>query len=590
MEGSEDDSEEEEQVPKSSPPTSHPEEAKASVANKPEKDSEPKPSVDDSNGNDVKPSSAAPTTESPLYRQLAASVAEFRRSSGLGSEECPIDIEDGRIITPLDRWIEEQKKNTDPIFEGRASSSESDAIPALREPAEPETASERHWRALEEPASQPENHADEQRHAEGQAAHPSTPESISGSYEQPHIETDSEDESNDDCDVSVNHEDCSPYEALLAEARIGQKKDDSVDRDIASPQMYRSKYSSRQEISPEVQAFNKNSGYGMDDWRGSMLGTSDLPPRVPSPSDKALAKPLDAENVDRNPSITSTWGSIRPPSLPPRYTTRKERPMPDSPPLNTMRRAYHDGPFLGGFRDEDEMSIPELVDFTRSKVAPQVHPATAQASHGPIPPWHHESFMSCSNILESRNLDFPKPEGYNVETQMRNWRAETGISVPTGPTGPVTRMSISDIVADSNREANVRDYGKGLKRKASEMEEEPEPPVSENVANDAVADGNGVDESLGFTDSIPDAQPQNVVQGNEYSASQLTELSTSKEDVQIPDEEPPKKRMKMTTETTNASRPKGNFAKYAATALAGAAIGGVGTLAALVALPPDFFA
>lgn len=608
-EESEDESEEEQDT-KSSPPTSHPEETKASAVHETEKDSEPKPSVNDSNNDDMKPPSEVSTTEDARYRVLAARVAEVRRMTGLGPEECRIDIEDGRIITPMDRWMADQKKNPDLLdYWDRMGSGDSDVNLGLRESSEPEIASERQWRAREEPESQPEKHADEQDHAQADAVLPSTPESISGSHEKTPLETDSENESNDDCDVSVNHEEaCESYKkALFTGLGMGYKKtDDPVDYYLKSPLVYPPKPSPRHENFPEVEAFKQNCGYEMDHWRGHMLGTlSDLPRRVPSPSDKALANPLDAENVGRNRSITSSWVPYQPPSRLPRatdYIANKEESRSDSlgsnKSLDAMSRPYYDGPFQG-FREPDAPA-PGLVDFTPSKAVPQVHPATAQASqHDPIPPWHHEEVMSCNsnNLEESRNLDSSKPEAYGVAAQMHSWRAETEARVSAAKATvsaakrPVTRMSIADIVAGSDRKGTATHVNeKGLKRKASEMEEEPELPVHENGAKDAMVDGNGGDESLGLTDSFPDAQPRNVVQGAEYSASQLTELSTSKEDVQTPDEEPPRKRMKMTMGETSASRPKSSFAKYAATALAGAAIGGVGTLAALVALPPDFFA
>lgn len=573
---SEDESDDGEQDPKSTPPTSHSGEGKASVAQKSEKesekDSEPKPSVADSNKRDVRPSSAAPVPiEVARPSQLSAIYVEPCRASGFGSRESPIEIDNGgRVITPIDRWIEEQEKDSDSI-RGNVAISEKNVAASVKESAETEKAGERRWRTFDEPKSQPEKQPSKEPSAEEDDAIPSTPESFSGSSEQPAIDTDSADESDDG----------------------------SVNRDITSSQIYQAKSSSRQEAIPEAEAFNKGSGYGLSDWQSPMFGTSDGHPRVPSPSDKALAKPLESEYADRNSSFASSWGGIQHPTLLPRATSyipaTKEQPNYDHLTLgksfDPMSRPYFDGPFQR-FR-EPEMEAPSLPDFTHRKEAPQVKTSverTIPATHEfDYQPWHRLGPQFHFNPCDNRK-DTLRPQSYESTKQVYNWRAGPGGA--TAAQDPVSRVSISDIVAESDREFNVRNLGKRLKRKASEMEKGPEYTVPENGAKEATAGGNGADESSRLTDSIPDAQPQDVIPQDGYETSQLTELSTTKaakQDTQTLDEQPPRKRMKMTTEATNASRPKSNFTKYAATALAGAVVGGVGTLAALVALPQEFF-
>ncbi|KAL2809881.1 hypothetical protein BDW59DRAFT_168199, partial [Aspergillus cavernicola] len=119
------------------------------------------------------------------------------------------------------------------------------------------------------------------------------------------------------------------------------------------------------------------------------------------------------------------------------------------------------------------------------------------------------------------------------------------------------------------------------KRKAAEMESEPaekgypaNPKTTETTSK--------MDETMDLSTQdadLPDAQPQSIAAILNSSESQLSVLSIPeppKED------ESPSKRVK-TSHT-------GSFKTHAATAILGAVVGAVGTVAALASLPADYFA
>lgn len=265
--------------------------------------------------------------------------------------------------------------------------------------------------------------------------------------------------------------------------------------------------------------------------------------------------------------------------------------------LGAMSQPYSDGPFQG-FR-KPEVPQPAPLRLSRFKEVPPFPPATNQGAqlrtYDPTPPWHQQASLPRFSPFHNGNKGMEGQEDSDAVGEISD---HEGGSIWGGRNrrAPLSRVSISDIVAESDREFNMRGLGKGLKRKASEMEGDHRPTVeptrNEEAVEDHAADGADVNESLGLSDSIPDAQPQNMVQEVGHATSQLTQMSASKtteEKAQAPDQEPPSKRVKLSTPATNSARPRSNFAKYAATALAGAIVGGVGAIATLIALPPEFF-
>ncbi|KAL1998821.1 hypothetical protein VTN02DRAFT_5519 [Thermoascus thermophilus] len=159
---------------------------------------------------------------------------------------------------------------------------------------------------------------------------------------------------------------------------------------------------------------------------------------------------------------------------------------------------------------------------------------------------------------------------------------------PMGSTPATTRVSIADIVDESTSEGHYAGPKNPLKkRKADDLD-------LDSVASEP-ADLGGLSSASGVcsdgTSSLPDAQPQTPVKGFDYPVSQLTTISAVPEPershsvvVRTRDGEPCRKRVKIREESG-----RGSFAKYAASALVGAVFGGIGTVAALASLPPDFF-
>lgn len=168
-----------------------------------------------------------------------------------------------------------------------------------------------------------------------------------------------------------------------------------------------------------------------------------------------------------------------------------------------------------------------------------------------------------------------------------------------GSTPATTRVSIADIVDESTSEVHYSGQKNSLKRKADDMD-------LDSVASELAEFGGfsslpecqasfGEAQVAGVcsdvTSSLPDAQPQTPVKVFDNSVSQLTNISAILEPeiphpvvVRTPEGEPCRKRVKISDESRRSS-----FAKYAASALIGAVFGGIGTVAALASLPPDFF-
>ena len=147
---------------------------------------------------------------------------------------------------------------------------------------------------------------------------------------------------------------------------------------------------------------------------------------------------------------------------------------------------------------------------------------------------------------------------------------------------PNTRVSIADIVDKLTPDSGAaRDAS--LKRKA--VDEEPNPVGASIYTSDASPAPleNGQPEHKADNDTFSqDAQPQ-LSMADLDSSTQVTGIQSIDEPKSAPEEVRPSKRMK--------TEPQGRgFASHAATAIAGALVGGLGTVALLASLPPDYFA
>lgn len=206
----------------------------------------------------------------------------------------------------------------------------------------------------------------------------------------------------------------------------------------------------------------------------------------------------------------------------------------------------------------------------------------------------------CSKPVDSRNDPAESSLPANVESSDQSANNDMTKSKidpenqnekpSTGPTAATTRVSIADIVDESTSEVHYSGQRNSLKRKAADMESQP-----------AEFGGFSLPESFGdaqmaavcsdAASSLPDAQPQTPMKVFDNSASQITDIPAITElekprpvAPEASEGEPRRKRVKV----TNGSR-RSSFAGYAVSALIGAVVGGIGTVAALASLPPDFF-
>ncbi|KAK2759922.1 hypothetical protein FQN54_002658 [Arachnomyces sp. PD_36] len=578
-EDSEDDSEGEgeEQGLRSSPSTSHSDEIKESVVVSELKESTVKSSVEDRGEGHL---------TAPIIIQPDNSYGVARPISRLGSQDRPIEVEDSLYaMSDIDGWRDEERNDYSSSVSGDEASDSGSDDEVGRSPLRVVDEVHESAPAVPEQPSQSENKSSEEHKDENHGALPSAAESVAAAPKRPFAEADSEDESEDENSSNASLAGCDSLYGLTSPCFAPANPDLGQDGNAnASREPQRSRYPPLESLlanrgnnwPPQTRPLEPPTlpGYDLDGWGMSM----DPARRTASPSDKALAKPPDSGSF----GLSNTYGfpgatqaQFKPGSRPWRGHDEHHNIIT---PSSTM--AYPMNPFMESMRPPPPqapaptpvMGLMNAPVLTREQV-PSGNPALPVRDH-------------MSEIMKKRNMMCA--ERMRMLTEHRpNHRG----------------VAISDIVANADNESNLGGgSGKGVKRKADEMEEEKPQAAAQDERVEPVKTMNDIVQgSIGADDSIPDAQPQNLVEGNGYSASQLTELSATKADEaetqaqdqkqdEDQDQEPPRKKVKMTTEATNASRPRGNFTKYAATALAGAVVGGVGAIATLIALPPDFFA
>lgn len=217
-----------------------------------------------------------------------------------------------------------------------------------------------------------------------------------------------------------------------------------------------------------------------------------------------------------------------------------------------------------------------------------------------IPPVVPSSYNGSSGVSPVKN------DIYNAEDQ---WQVEKpgfpGQSRMQQTTSadysrePNTRLCISDIVDSRSQEARPA-QGLPPKRKADEMESVAMPQAPPYP--DEFADHSSVDAYASGANTVPLGTSERVINKENFSqdaqprpslpdlddSTQHTGLYSIPEDrpeesKSVPDVERPSKRLKTSDEG------RGRFVTHAATALAGAVVGGLGTIALLASLPPDYF-
>ncbi|KAL4943426.1 hypothetical protein BDV06DRAFT_138388 [Aspergillus oleicola] len=206
------------------------------------------------------------------------------------------------------------------------------------------------------------------------------------------------------------------------------------------------------------------------------------------------------------------------------------------------------------FSPSVQKPLSPLTDFAFPPPSP--YPPTAPYNDGPFAP---------SRLI-------PEPRTGNVSNSRPDYTPFMDPLSPLMPRPSCAAPASSGITW----KRPLRDFkSSDTKRKAAEMESEPTeneasvaPPESHEPTNDDV--------------DLPDAQPQTTAADLNSSASQLATVSLS-ESIKEPEVvERPSKRAKTTHRRSLGS--------HAATAIVGAVVGAVGTIAALASLPPDYFA
>lgn len=319
------------------------------------------------------------------------------------------------------------------------------------------------------------------------------------------------------------------------------------------------------------------------------------PHRVPSPSDKAMAKtsnpPVPSYSYGTFAPSFDEWPVPQASSHPPQVPFNPYQPpalnslhsyanyLPQSFPLPQSRSSLRNlgpspsTPFVEQFSDE------RLNDY-RTK------PIGSCGAFGQVPP----AFVQ-GNTHPVNASEFPKPP-----LDQGNSREKPTVSSAVTAT-TTTRVSIADIVDESGSEVQCPDVKRPPKRKDADTElehplsETDDPGELQSFSDCPVPSSSNHVESdeKDTTTSLPDAQLQPAVKDLAPN-SQLTETSVLQSEPAQPMDtdtrkpEPRRKRIKIRHEN------HGGTLRYTAAALAGAVAGSIATVAVLASLPPDFFA
>ncbi|EEH50339.2 uncharacterized protein PADG_06418 [Paracoccidioides brasiliensis Pb18] len=428
------------------------------------------------------------------------------------------------------------------------------------------------------------------------AAIPSTPESLKT--------TSKSDGESGEPDRHPNHANNMSPSAFLTPALSSASKPGDNDSHIYSRAM--STHVSREQSStvhPSVLAYKpsppETRATGNRD-RKFALGLQ----RTPSPSDKALARPIiDDSHGSVAENIYQGWAFPPKPNAqrlceiaPCEFLRSLEQESStqgggtsavtgnyDFPHLPPLRPPYSEGPFATSHQEE-----AWLMENTRNHaIAENVKdiyqcgtfaPARACSSTyriGSSPPYpsslHRPQWQTVTD----------GPHDASVREPTAQYPTKPASSSVPGQSRQATSIPIANIIDEENCIPEPCRPNNPLKRKAEEMSI---PEV--HVPGDPDGD-----------EYLPDAQPQYIIP----PPSTLTSASNSQSTYSVVDKQegqdpptsteqseiaPPQKKVKTEPSPARGS----NFARYAASALVGAAVGGIGVVAALAALPPEFFA
>jgi len=286
--------------------------------------------------------------------------------------------------------------------------------------------------------------------------------------------------------------------------------------------------------------------------------------RAPSPSDAAMAKtsigqlpPLDTPiPVQSSPSLVApmTCGFPRhstteTPYAPPTWSTWQgytaDLPSEYAPfvysPFNSQF-PYQEGPL--GYRQPADVIIIGGTSERGEEVPTNYEPATLRPQYQPLNDKGNPYLSTAATALD----------------------ADQSARVPTTTSLRATRLSIDDIVEKNTKDASMEIDGQKLKRKADEISAD-EDVLATNLALSSDQVVEELDLAPQSSESTQLATLQTVTSPTiDAEANNPTQIT---EEI----EQPARKRAKT------------GVAKYAAAVFAGVVAGGVGTMAALLALP-----
>ncbi|KAL2868173.1 FHA domain protein [Aspergillus lucknowensis] len=266
--------------------------------------------------------------------------------------------------------------------------------------------------------------------------------------------------------------------------------------------------------------------------------------------------------------------STVPPKLPPVYGTFDRMGSDAEPPLQDGGKLSDHIPAF--FPSSTYIPLP--VEAARSTPGYSLDSMPAQSSHNSTSHYKEGPFASAKPIAGTGAAGVATTEG-SSKTELLPFMDPLAPMIP--------RMSSDAFVKPNARKSSAcwptlntgPEIVSPKKRKATEMESEHiQGPHTVAPPKDAL----DVDETMESTsgeDKLPDVQQQNIVATVGLSDTQLTALSIPKSSDEA---DRPSKRVKTSG--------RASLRSHAATAILGAVVGAVGTIAALASLPPDYFA
>jgi hypothetical protein len=273
--------------------------------------------------------------------------------------------------------------------------------------------------------------------------------------------------------------------------------------------------------------------------------------RAPSPSDAAMAKPCDfASGVASVPGGSYAYSNPQP------WT-------------NSMGAAYN-SPWLCTFDTRTHAPYDERFGAFQSSDSFQTFPTHMAmiAEHGFTP--EHSGVKPPGQFSGSPRLQAqPQPQVASISSGAN--MTPIGVArLPQDMLPSAAKVSINSIVEQASDERTSSHHATTLKRKAEEM-------FGDGIAGSASERVEQVTQAENTRSSGCPPQTKTVTVAQIKAMQNMPSVNSG-------EDERPAKRARLGKETAKSS-----FATLAATAIAGAVVGGVGVLAALVALPQDFF-